>query len=325
MKFRHLLAACSVVAILCMPAASFAQNSGSGQGLEIAPPLLSLTADRGQVLHSEMRLRNVTTQTLVVQAQYNDFVAGGEEGQPKLLLKGNEQSPYSIKDWLSTIEALTLAPQEQRTIDVTVTVPKNAAPGGHYGVIRFTGAAPETDQTTVSLSASVGTLMLVTVSGNVKEAAQIAEIYTSQNGKKRSMFEYGPVTISTRVQNTGNVHFQPTGTVTVTNMFGKRVSNFQLNQTKGNVLPQSTRRFDVTLNKKLLFGRYKVMADVVYGKDNTIISKSMSFWVIPYKLIAICLAVLALLIFLIRRYNRLIVKKAQGKSHGPKKRKTKKT
>lgn len=325
MRLRRLLTVLSATAVLLLPGLAAAQSSG-GQGLEIAPPLLNLTANPGDALHTEIRLRNVTTKTLAAHAQYNDFVAGGEEGQPKLLLNNNEQSPYSIKDWLNSIDALTLAPQEQRTVNLTINVPQNASPGGHYGVIRFTGAAPEADNTSVSLSASVGTLILIRVSGNVKESAQIAQIYTSQNNKHRSLFEYGPISISTRVQNTGNVHIQPSGTVTVNNMFGRRVANFQLNQTKGNILPQSIRRFDATLNNKLLFGRYKVMADIVYGKDNTITSRTAYFWVIPYKLIIIILAILAAIIFLIRRYNRLIVKRAnRGAGDGAKKKSAKKS
>jgi hypothetical protein len=321
MRFRRSIAAISAVTLLLIPALASAAQAPAGQGLEIAPPVISLTANPGQVLHTQMRVRNVTSQTLLARAQYDDFVANGEEGQPKILLDKSEQSPYSIKDWIRTIPAVTLASQQQQTVDITLNVPKNAAPGGHYGVIRFTGAPPDVDETAVSLSASVGSLMLVTVSGNVQEQARIAEISTSQNGKKQSLFEYGPVTITTRVENTGNVHLQPKGTIHVTNMFGKQVGNFQLNQANGNVLPKSIRRFNVTLDKKLLFGRYKAVADVVYGKDSTIITSSTTFWVIPYKLILICLAVVFAIIFLIRRYNRLIVKRAQkGTGNGPKKR-----
>jgi len=321
--YRRLLVAITALILLLIPSIVAAQ---AGQGLEISPPLLSLNADPGQVLHADMRVRNVTSQTLLSHAQYNDFVAGGEDGQPKILLNDTEQSPYSIKDWLGSIATVSLAPHEQKSIAVTITVPSNASPGGHYGVIRFTGTPPELDQSAVSLSASVGTLILVTVSGNIHEQAKLIEISTSQNNKNRSLFEYGPITITARVQNTGNVHLQPQGTITVTNMWGKRVANFQVNQSKGNVLPQSIRRFSVTLNNKLLFGRYKIMADVVYGKDSTIVSRSAYFWVIPYKLIVIILAILVLIVFLIRRYNRLIVKRARkGSGDGAKKKSNKKS
>ena len=175
-----------------------------------------------------------------------------------LKVKARKKAVHTIKDWINTIPEVTLKPGEQKTIDVTLSVPKDAGPGGHYGVIRFTGTPPEVDSSAVSLSASIGTLVLVTVSGDVHEEASVAELYTSQNGKKRSLFEYGPVTINTRFKNTGNVHARPSGTVVVTNMFGKTVDTFKFNEIKGNVLPQSIRRYENSLNKRLLFGRYKV-------------------------------------------------------------------
>jgi hypothetical protein len=297
---------------------STSAQQGAGQGLEISPPLVDIKADPGQVIKTQLKVRNVTKETLVVEAEYNDFVASGEDGSPKILLKDEEQSPYSIKDWLSTIPTATLAPRQQQTFDVTITVPKDASPGGHYGVVRYTGTPADAQGSGVSLSASIGTLMLVRVSGDVQESAKITELFSSRDGKKRTLFEYGPIGIVTKIENTGNVHIKPKGTIRVSNMFGKTVQDSQLNSSGGNVLPKSTRKFSQQLNKRLLFGKYKIQADVTYGEENKIISQTASFWVIPYKLVAISLALLALLIFLVTRYNKFIVKrskKKQGNGH----------
>ncbi len=310
----------SVLAILLfglLPLSTFVSpasaQQGAGQGLEISPPLVDVKADPGQVIKTQLKVRNVTKETLVVEAEYNDFVASGEDGSPKILLKDEEQSPYSIKDWLSTIPTATLAPRQQQTFDVTITVPKDASPGGHYGVVRYTGTPADAQGSGVSLSASIGTLMLVRVSGDVQESAKITELFSARDGKKRSLFEYGPVGIVTKIENTGNVHIKPKGTIRVSNMFGKTVQDSQLNPSGGNVLPKSTRKFSQQLNKKLLFGKYKVQADVTYGEENKIISQTASFWVIPYKLLAIGGALLALLIFLVTRYNKFIVKRSKKK------------
>ncbi len=285
-----------------------------GQGLEISPPLIELKTDPGKTVTSTIRVRNVTQDTLVIKSQINDFVANGEDGQPKLLLDTDEESPYSIKSWIVSVPAITLKKGEQKPILVTLRVPDDASPGGHFGVIRFTGTPPELEDTGVSLSASVGTLMLVNVSGNTSESAEVSDLYTAQNGKKRSFFEYGPITIVERIKNTGNVFFKPSGSVRVNNMFGRPVETFSINENGGNVLPGSTRKFEQELSNKLLFGRYTVQADIVYGEKNSIITESTSFWVIPYKLIAIFLAGVVLTVLFVKRYNRYIVKKAQGKS-----------
>lgn len=312
-RFKRGVGILGLVALLLAP--QFVSAQQAGQGLEITPPRINLDADPGDTIETEIRIRNVTDQALVARAQYNDFVAGNEEdGNPKILLDEEaeaEPSPFSIKEWISTIPEVTLEPNQQEVIKVTLSVPGNASPGGHYGVIRFTGTPPEVDSSAVSLSASIGTLVLVTVSGDIQEQASIAELYTSQNNDRRGIFEYGPVTINTRIKNDGNVHVQPTGNIVVTNMFGQTIGTMSLNETNGNVLPESIRRFENTLDKKLLFGRYKIQADIVYGSNGTIISSSTTFWAIPYKLIAIGLAILAAAIIGIRQYNRYIIGRSQ--------------
>lgn len=297
-----------------------APAAGAGQGLEISPPLIDLKLDPGQTLQTQIKLRNVTKETVVTKSQYNDFVAKGEEGQPALLLGNKEKSPYSIKDWLSTVPSVTLAPGEQKTLPITVRAPANASPGGHYGVLRFTAAPPEVDQSAVSLSASIGTLILATVAGNIQEKATLAEVYAARGNMHQSLFEYGPVDLVSRVRNTGNVHLKPAGTVQVTNMFGKEVAAYKLNERGGNILPSSVRKFQNQLNKKWLFGRYTINADVVYGADNKIASGKGSFWVMPYKLIILVIALVVALFYGLRGYNRMIVKRAAAKpSKTPKK------
>ena len=285
----------------------------AGQGLEINNPVRELNADPGQTIETAISLRNVTKEPLITKAEVNDFVAAGEDGQPKLLLEEGEESPYSIKGWVQPISSVELAPREQKTIPITFVVPQSASPGGHYGVIRFTGTPPGLEDTGVSLSASIGTLVLVNVSGDIKESATIEELATAQNGQTRSFFEYGPISLIERIKNNGNLHFKPSGTVRVTNTFNREVASFELNSNGGNVLPDSIRRFEQTLDKKFLFGRYTLQADVVYGSNNSIITETVHFWVIPYKLTLLIIAAIILLIVGIRRYNKYVIKRAEKK------------
>lgn len=323
-RFVSAVIALGLLAFIVAPLA-IVNAQGGGQGLEISPPLLDLKADPGQTIKSEIRVRNVTKDTLVVKAQFEDFVASGEDGQPKILLNPDEKSPYSIKDWLGATETVTLAPEQRETIPITINVPQDASPGGHYGVVRFTGAPPELEGTGVSLSASVGTLILVNVSGDVKESASIEELFVSKDGKRASLFEYGPLDFTLRIENDGNIHLQPKGTIQVTNMFGKTVYLSQLNQDSRNVLPGSIRKFEQSMGNKLLFGPYKLKADVVYGSNSQITSDTVTFWVIPYKIILGILLTILIVVFIFRRYNRFIINRAsKNQNNGPQAKKPKK-
>ena len=162
--YKRVITVFIILAVFIAPSVVKAQTPTAGQGLEISPPLVDLKADPGQTINANLRIRNVTNQTLAVSSEVNDFTAGGEDGQPKLLLEEGEVSPYSVKGWVSTIPEVTLRPGEQKQVVIKMSVPSNASPGGHYGVVRFTGTPPGLEGTGVSLSASIGQLILVNVS-----------------------------------------------------------------------------------------------------------------------------------------------------------------
>lgn len=298
----------------------------SGQGLEISPPLIDTKVDPGKTLTFTIKVRNVTKSTVVTSAEIDDFAAVGEEGQSKVFVdKNSEPSPYSFKTWVSDIPSVELGPDQVKPITVTLEVPSNAAPGGHYGVVRFSAAPPELEGSGVALNASVGTLVLINVSGKVVTKAQLIDFYAADKaGKKSSFFQAGPVNFVERLQNQGTVHFKPLGTLRVTNTFGGEVAVITVNANGGNVLPASIRRFEQQLNKKHLFGHYKVEANITYGGQN--IKQSIGFWVIPYKQVAIVLGALIILFVLVRKslrgYVDKAVKKASGGSSSSSKKKT---
>jgi len=294
-----------------------------GQALEIAPPVIYLTVNPGQQAKTQIFLRDVSSGPLVVDGQANDFTAAGEDGTPKILLGNDDNNnPYSMKSWVATPATLNLVPKEVKTMDITINVPKDAAPGGHYGIIRFTATPPSLKSSGVSLSTSLGALMLVTVNGPVTEKMSVQEFSANHASKAGSVFQSGPITFVQKIKNEGNIHEQPAGQVTVTDMFGRKVGIVNINLPPRNVLPNSTRKFTQSFDKSVignrkLFGRYTAKLTVTYGKNKQTLNSSLSFWVIPYRVIAIIIALLIAgffaLRFAIRRYNRFIIGKSSGR------------
>lgn len=141
----------TVVSMLTPFAAAVSPNQTASQALEIAPPVIPLSANPGETVKAQISLRDVSTSPLVVTGQINDFVAGGEDGTPKLLIEEGEESPYSMKSWFSPLATLTLKPREVQNLTITINVPHTAAPGGYYSVIRFSATPPDITQNGVSL------------------------------------------------------------------------------------------------------------------------------------------------------------------------------
>jgi hypothetical protein len=297
-------------------------NGSPGQGLEISPPVIELLADPGQTVTATIRVRNITKGVLIAKGRADDFGAGEDEsGQPKLLLEETGATRYSLKYWVSGVPDLMLAPGELKTTKVTIAVPKNAEPGGHFGVIRFTATPPNLQGTGVALSASVGTLVLLKVSGEITNSLAVAEFRPGQIAKDskqtvqpKSFFEYGPVDFLVRLKNTGSVHEKPKGSITVTNLFGGKVATVPVNSRGGNVLPDSIRRFEQSMSNKRLFGPYTAKLSLTYANGKTL-AATTSFWVIPWKLILLGLVGLVALVLVlrmvIRRYNQHIIAQAR--------------
>jgi hypothetical protein len=293
-----------------------------GQALEIAPPVIYLTVNPGQSVKTQIFLRDISSGPLVVSGTANDFTAAGEDGTPKILLDNEDNNnPYSMKTWVAPPATLNLIPKEIKTMNITINVPNDASPGGHYGIIRFTATPPSLKSSGVSLSTSLGALMLVTVNGNVKENLSVKEFTVNHNGKAGSLFQSGPLSFTEKIQNTGNIHEQPTGQVTITDMFGRKLAAVNVNLPPRNILPQSTRKFTQSLDKsvignKKLFGHYTAKLSITYGKNKSVTTSTLSFWIIPYRLVAAVIVILVAgffaLRFAIRKYNQYIVKRSGG-------------
>lgn len=313
---------CGVMMCTPLVSAATSTSTGGGQALEIAPPIITLTANPGQTIKTQIKLRDVAGTNLLVTNQVDDFVAAGEDGTPKILTGSDDNSnPFSLKNWITPLQSLTLKPKEIETLAVTIHVPTDASPGGHYGVIRFTGTAPQLNGTGVSLSASLGALVLLTVNGQLHDNLTLQEFSVNNGGSAASLFESTPLTFVVRLKNNGNVQEEPTGHIVITDMFGKAIAGVNVNLPPRNILPSSIRKFTSPLDQTVigdthLFGRYQAAIELTYGNTSKkTLTANLTFWVIPYRLIALVVVILIaaffILRFTIRRYNRLIISRAR--------------
>lgn len=294
-----------------------------GQALEIAPPVLNLKANPGETVNATINLRDISSSALQVTGTVDDFTANGEDGIPKILLDNNEPTPYSIKNWVQPLAKLTLQPRQIESLPVVIKVPANASPGGYYGVIRFTATAPGMESSGVSLSASLGALVFIRVNGAANEALAFDSFYASKTSADDAswLFESQPITFNQRIKNTGNVYEQPTGQIAVKDMFGNLVANVNVNLERRSVLPGTVRRLDQPLDKsnigdRMLFGLYHATLTMNYGESNKQITSEISFWVIPWRLILLVLAIIVALAvvgrIVIRRYTDRVVGRSRG-------------
>ncbi len=319
-----LIVVMSVFAVAVMLAANGANAQDAGNGLRISPPRIVKSVFPGSSDRFSIDVTNITNNPLIAVVTTDNFTSDDEAGTPQLVVDENFNPPHSIEPFIGELGNLSLQPGEMATLNVTIDVPPGASPGAYYGLIRFTAVPDELEGASgVALSASVGTIVLIEVPGDIIEAMSLVEIAAARDqspdiSATASFFEGAPDSVVIRLQNDGNSFLQPFGRVTVKDWSGNMVYDYELNDgdPRGNILPDTIRRFENNIENISSFGRYTIEANIGYGDTGgKIISATSTFWVVPWRLILLGVAVVATVTFGatkgIKMYNRRVIAKAK--------------
>lgn len=299
--------------------------TGGGNGFRISPVRSEFTIEKGGSQLLTVSVENPTDASVVAQPVVNDFISSDNEtGEPRLILDDSVPPPKnSFKSLVEQQQPVQLGPREKKDITVRIRVPENANSGGYYGAIRFVPSST-TGAGNVGLTASVGTIVLVRVPGNLTERLDLVELTTAQKGKAKSFFTSGDVSVLSRIKNSGDIHLQPFGKVQVKNMFGKVVHEYEFNNVdpRANILPGSIRRFEDSVPKPKggWLGRYTVVANLGISQGSgDLISSSTTFWYMPaWSLIVLLVLIVAIVAGVYYLYRKYSVPKPK---HGVKKKK----
>ena len=303
---RKLLVAVLSILTLAVSAQPAVMAQARGSGLSISPTLNELTLKPGESKTLTYQIRNATIGSINAVPSVEDFAADGTTGNPKLLTGPGESSPNSIKNFVYKLDQIPLDPGVQTSVAVGIHIPDGTAPGAYYGVISYKAVPANGSSTTpgqVSLTASVGSIVLITVPGKIYQQVQFSAIHVYRGGHDGTLFFTKPDKIGIEIRNLGNGFVKPFGSVDVKSMFNKQVASFQFNNPKqlGNILPKSTRIFTNSFNGVGQIGRYKVTASVSYGTGGDVLIMQKTFWYIPAWLAIIIVLILLVLLYLIYR------------------------
>lgn len=301
---------------------SFAQNNTEGNGIRVSPVRTDVTMNPGESRSITLTIQNITGASSEFQAVINDFVPKGEAGQPALILEADKYAPsHSLKRFIAKIPNVSVNKGEYKEVKAVITVPKDAAAGGYYGAVRFVTANDALNKN-VTLSASVASIVLVRVNGDIVEnmALESLDVRNSERSNSASSFftSNKNLYVVARFKNMGSSHEQPFGKV-VLKKGDKVLQTTEINnaEVKGNVLPDSVRRFSVKLDKVGSWGKYTVEGNFGYGSTGQLISGKTSFFVFPLALIIAILVVVAAVVMAIvwlpraiKLYNAGVVRKA---------------
>jgi hypothetical protein len=283
-------------------------NSGTANGFKISPVRTDYSVNPGSTKTVQVFITNVTQNTENLQVLVNDFTTNNENGAPSLYLNNQSAPSHSLRQFVTlSSKTLDLQPGEQKIITVVIAIPAGAKPGGYFGAVRVAPASLQGQQS-VNLAASVASLILVTVPGDYAEQMSLASFDVLQNGHQHSIFKSSKgLQVRARFNNTGDVQEQPFGKVNVLKG-GKIVYSAEINNNdpRGNVLPNSIRKFTVDIKNVSGFGKYTVEGNFGYGGKGQLLSAKTTFYVVPLMAIVWVLIVVVVVLFLVFGLPRLM-------------------
>lgn len=263
-------------------------------GLTIQPIKVSQTMKPGDAISGTIRLSNASDEDVVVDLSVQDFipVAGAETFQ----FVNRAPGVTTVRDWITFNggkHTFTFKRGEIKEIPYEIKAPPHAEPGSHFGVLLFKAVRASEATSQLKVGTQVGVLVFVTIPGKFEQKGVIRNFATP------SFHQTAPIIFNMQFENQGTVHFEPKGTIEISNMFGAKVGSIPIEGYA--VLPTGVKNMTFTWNVAgFLLGKYQALASVYDVSGNLVATSSASFWVVPIWYIVGFLVVFIALFFIIK-------------------------
>lgn len=310
-------------------------------------PNKNYVVESGKSVEDTLLVRNLdSTAPLELSLRVVDFTFTDDGGTPKLMLgEDAPQTTWSLKPFLSIPETVTVPPGGSKSIDMKIAVPAGHGAGSYYSAIIYSTGTPSKGNN-VGLSASGATLVFTSIPGDVDEDVKLKKLgaYHVRTATEEAGYDFittkKPKIIAYTVKNSGNVTESLAGSITLTDLFGRKTVIKDINPQESLALIGQTRTFKpcVKLNAEsadfegdsneaknctesdLWPGYYSVTLDAFYGKNGNEtqrINGDASFLYLPWWFIALLLVVIIAATYITWR----IVRKVRSKQRRSKRKK----
>ncbi|KPJ49170.1 hypothetical protein AMJ40_06140 [candidate division TA06 bacterium DG_26] len=235
----------------------------------VDPYMVDITARAGAFRTTAMLVENGEENPIHISVKTR-AIAFDPEGA--VIMRESLGNQWSCADWVEVEPSeFDLRQRGRRRVRARVTIPREVV-GGRAAYIDFvaTGAESEGER----LEGTAGTILLLTVAGELSIAGEITEVDVSEVGTDQS------IDFVVSFKNNGNVHVVPKGKVVITSSSGAQtqaqvgdvekesnpvVAEAEFDPIMGVVLPEGIRRLTASCPAVLPAGRYSAEVTVTYG------------------------------------------------------------
>lgn len=265
----------------------------------VEPGKTEIFINIGETVTKNITVTNRIGKKVKFKLTTEDMVGTNDPLSP-IKLMGDEKGPYSLKNFIvPEISEFELGLGDRISIPVKVSIPIDAEPRGYYGALIVSNEpevlGDEQSKETkgrARLISRIGSLFLLRINGEGKESGRLEDFKLI--GPSKSFYENRPSGFEILFKNDGNVHLVPHGKIIVKNILGKSVGEIPVDAYFS--LPDSIRYREVLWQKGTGLGRYTANLSFYPGYGNENEEASLSFWIIPWKILLITFIGLVIII-----------------------------
>jgi hypothetical protein len=289
----------------------------------LAPTYEKLQLEPGAEYEDNFTVWNLETSTTTYYIKVSSFRQIQNQPGSAIFLTEEEdaKNPYSASQWVSVEqEKVELIPNRNVTINYTINVPEELAPGEYSAEIYFVSEEAEKQGTTATYSLlGSGIPILIAIGDDYAESAEILDFYSAKKIYEKPNF----TTLITRIKNLGDTHITPKGDIVLTNIFKQEVGRIVFNDTNQSILRGEsgiyTSNWDLEeyINDgKIALGPITAETIILYRRNNpgfSVLDATTTFWIVPWKLIIFILTVIIVVYVVAKLSNK---KKEKNSNHG---------
>jgi len=283
------------VFVLTLSASSLV--SAQQSGLQISPLTFNFETDKGDRAEGKIVVTNLNNEAINYQIEAEDFAKVSDEGAPSFAGVVASEDLSTLSSWIEFLGEVSgqIAAMDSIDVNFVIDIPENAEPGGHYAAIFAKQTnEPEEGNTEIGVSSRVGTLILVSVPGDVSKEVKISEF------DPPSFLWRGPVDFTMKVENIGSVHYDSEATITIEPILG---TDSEIAMGTHTIIPGNARNYEGSWNKRFPFGRYKAIAQATNG-DGEVISTEKVIWALPLEIVIPALLLLIIIIWTVKHLKK---------------------
>lgn len=283
-----LLAAVAVLGVTAAPV--FAEDPDRADvRIQLSPTALDLKLEPGKTSTATFKVQNIGNKSFKYELGVTPYSVTDENYTANF----DDKTNYSdIVDWITfSQDGGTLESDTEDEITVTVKVPSDVPDGGQYAMVYAKVQDGELDASGVLVERRVGLLVYsANVNGKTRKEGKVLE-------NKISGFVFNPpVSATSLVENTGNVHLNATYVLQVSKFFGnEEVYSNEEHPVEETILPETTRLHTATWDKAPQLGIFKVKQTVTFNGETSVTDKVV--FICPIWFLFIVLLIVFCLVF----------------------------